>query len=231
MAAGEVTTIGRALGEDGGRSATTLVCPVLEQRVELVPPGERRARVVSGRSEVAYVCSGGGLLRVDGEEHALREESAVFLGVGDRVELEAREDGLQLVVVRTAGTETRRPGAPVVVHLDEVEAEDAGIGREFRLLVGREHGCSSVTQFVGYVPPGRAKMHNHPYDELAYIVEGEGILHWHEGESTPVGRGSCIHFPRLVFHSLENVGDSTLRIMGVFHPAGSPADRVEVLDT
>jgi mannose-6-phosphate isomerase-like protein (cupin superfamily) len=73
-------------------------------------------------------------------------------------------------------------------------------------------------------------MHNHPYDELAYVVEGEGVLHWEDGTSMPVAAGSCIYFPRLVFHSLENVGDPPIRIMGVFHPAGSPADRVAELD-
>jgi mannose-6-phosphate isomerase-like protein (cupin superfamily) len=73
-------------------------------------------------------------------------------------------------------------------------------------------------------------MHNHPYDEVAFVVEGEGVLHWDDGRDDPVGAGSCIFFPRLVFHSLENTGASNLRIMGVFHPAGSPADRVAVLD-
>jgi mannose-6-phosphate isomerase-like protein (cupin superfamily) len=230
MAAGAVITVDRALGTSANGSATTLVSPVLAQRVDVVPPGERATRALEERSEVLFVASGRGVLRVGGGEHELRPESAAFLGVGDRVELEAGGEGLELVVVATPGSESRRPGEPVVTHLDRAEAEDAGIGREFRLLVGPEHGCRSVTQFVGYVPPGRANMHNHPYDELAYIVEGEGVLHWHEGESVPVARGSCIHFPRLVLHSLENTGASTLRIMGVFHPAGSPADRVDVLD-
>jgi mannose-6-phosphate isomerase-like protein (cupin superfamily) len=80
------------------------------------------------------------------------------------------------------------------------------------------------------IPPGRAKMHNHPYDELAWLVEGGGHLHWHEGESELIGRGSQIFFPRLVFHSVENEGGAPMRIMGVFRPAGSPADRVAVLD-
>ena len=56
-------------------------------------------------------------------------------------------------------------------------ARDAGIGREFRLLA-----CSSRRRSSsGVVPPGRAKMHNHPYDEVAYVVEGEGVLHWEDG--------------------------------------------------
>ena len=56
---------------------------------------------------------------------------------------------------------------------------------------------------------------------------GAGAVHWEDGTSVAVARGSCIHFPRLVSHSLENRGSSPLRVMGVFHPAGSPAARVD----
>ncbi|HVM16205.1 MAG TPA: cupin domain-containing protein [Gaiellaceae bacterium] len=230
MAAGIVTTVDRALGTSGNGSATTLSTDVLEQRVDVVAPGAREARTIERRSEVVFVAGGAGVLRVAGEEHPVAAGTGAFLGVGDSVELEAGDDGLQLVVAVTPGAEPRRPDARPTVSIEEREARDAGIGREFHLLVGPEHGCGSVTQFLGLIPPGRAKMHNHPYDEVAYVVEGSGVLHWHEGPSVPVGRGSCIHFPRLVFHSLENVGETPIRIMGVFHPAGSPADRVEVLD-
>jgi mannose-6-phosphate isomerase-like protein (cupin superfamily) len=137
--------------------------------------------------------------------------------------VESRDGELELVVVGAPRAELR---SERVVSYRGGEAEDAGIGREFRLLVE----SSEATQFIGVIPPGRAKMHNHPYDELAWLVEGEGLLHWHQGESVPVSRGSRIYFPRLVFHSLENTRGTPMRIMGVFHPAGSPADRVEVLD-
>jgi mannose-6-phosphate isomerase-like protein (cupin superfamily) len=229
MTTGLVTHVEQVLGANGGRSATTLSSPVLEQRVDVLRPGDRSSRTVHDRSEVLFVAAGGGILRLEGQEHELVPEAGAFLAVEDAVELEAGEDGLELVVARTPGDERRRDGDAVVAAPGR-EALDAGIGREFQLLVGRDHGCRAATQFVGAVPPGRANMHNHPYDEVAYLVEGTGVVHWHEGDSVPVGRGSCIHFPRLVFHSLENVGDTPLRIMGVFHPAGSPADRVEVLD-
>lgn len=43
------------------------------------------------------------------------------------------------------------------------------------------------------------------------------------GESAPVRPGSCIHFPLREPHILENVGSETLRVLGVFHPAGDPS--------
>ena len=197
-----------------------LVAPGLEQRVLQA----RRVELAPGdASKIVFVASGSGVLRVDGETHALEPESGAYVGPGETAAVESTDGELELVVVRTSRADLQ---GERVVRYREREAEDAGIGREFRLLVE----SSKATQFIGVIPPGRAKMHNHPYDELAWLIEGEGVLHWHEGESVPVTRGSRIFFPRLVFHSLENTGGAPMRIMGVFHPAGSPADRVEVLD-
>ncbi|HEV8248608.1 MAG TPA: cupin domain-containing protein [Gaiellaceae bacterium] len=201
-------------------TATTLAAPGLEQRVVTTA----RAELAPGnQTEIVFVASGEGVLRVDGEEHAVETDTGMYVGPGEEAVLEARNGALELVVVRTPRADLR---SPRVVRYTERESEDAGIGRWFRLLVT----TSETTQFVGLIPPGRAKMHNHPYDELAWLVEGEGQLHWHEGETELLARGSRIFFPRLVFHSVENLGGAPMRIMGVFRPAGSPADRVAVLD-
>src|SRR5215208_1882309 len=198
----------------------TLAAPRLEQRVVTttrieLEPGDG--------SEVVFVASGRGALRNRAEEHGLEPDTGAYVGPGESAVLEADGGELELVVVSTPAAELH---SPRVVRYRERESEDAGIGRWFRLLVE----TSETTQFVGVIPPGRAKMHNHPYDELAWLLEGEGQLHWHEGESVPLARGSQIFFPRLVFHSVENQGGAPMRIMGVFRPAGSPADRVAVLD-
>jgi mannose-6-phosphate isomerase-like protein (cupin superfamily) len=199
---------------------STLAAPGLDQRVlttarvELAP---------EDGTEILFVASGDGVLRVGGEEHPVETETGAYVGPGEEAVLEAADGELEVVVVRTPAAEL---GTERVVRYREQESEDAGIGRWFRLLTV----TSETTQFIGVIPPGRAKMHNHPYDELAWLVEGEGHLHWHEGESEPIARGSRIFFPRLVFHSVENEGGAPMRIMGVFRPAGSPADRVAVLD-
>ena len=202
-------------------SGTTLAAPGLEQRVVCT---DRVELEPGDRSEVIFVASGGGVLRAGGEEHALEPDTGAYVGPGETVTLEAADGGeLELVIVTTPAAELR---SRRVVRYRDRESEDAGIGRWFRLLVE----SSETTQFVGTIPPGRAKMHNHPYDELAWLLEGKGQIHWHEGESVPLARGSQIFFPRLVFHSVENQGGAPMRIMGVFRPAGSPADRVAVLD-
>ena len=81
----------------------------------------------------------------------------------------------------------------------------------------------SVTQFVGLIPPGRAPDHFHKYDEVVYVLAGEGAFHV-DGETAPLRAGSCVHLPAGLIHCLENSGPGEMRVLGVFRPAGSPAE-------
>jgi uncharacterized cupin superfamily protein len=86
-------------------------------------------------------------------------------------------------------------------------------------------GLRSGTQFVGYIPPVRAADHFHTYDEVIYVLEGEGTFH-SGGSSWRVGPGSCIALPAFTVHCLENTASTArdvMRVLGVFRPAGSPA--------
>ena len=91
------------------------------------------------------------------------------------------------------------------------------------LGVTAETGCPSVTQFIGFVPPGRAPDHFHRYDEVLYVLEGQGTLHI-GGEEAPLAPGVCVHLPATLVHCLENTGDAEMRLLGVFRPSGSPAE-------
>ena len=110
-----------------------------------------------------------------------------------------------------------------MLDLTAEEKGNATSGRQFVLGARPDVGCGSVTQFIGLVPPGRAPDHFHTYDEVIYILEGEGALHI-DGESAPLRPGSCVHLPARIVHCLANTGDTELRLLGVFRPAGSPAE-------
>src|SRR2546430_390946 len=129
-----------------------------------------------------------------------------------RVTIAAQANG----AARVAG---RRP-----VRLADQPLLAASGDRELRYLVTQEVGCRDMTQFYGVIAPGRAPDHSHVYDEVIYVLEGEGVLHG-DGADKPVSAGSCIHLPPLFVHSLENSGDAPMRIVAVFHPAGDPASR------
>jgi quercetin dioxygenase-like cupin family protein len=83
-----------------------------------------------------------------------------------------------------------------------------------------------ATQFVGEIPPGRAPEHSHPYDEVVLILAGEGVAHI-GGAEHALAPGTCLHLPPRLLHCLENTGANTLWVLGVFHPADSPAAKVQ----
>ena len=114
---------------------------------------------------------------------------------------------------------------PSVVRLSDRRALPTA-DRWYRVLVDDEIGSEQVTQFVGSIPPGRAPDHFHEYEEVLFILRGEGRM-WAGETNTPIGPGSCIYLPRGQVHCVENTGSGELRLLGVFYPAGSPAVRYE----
>jgi mannose-6-phosphate isomerase-like protein (cupin superfamily) len=110
---------------------------------------------------------------------------------------------------------------PRLSELGDCAVEVTG-DRRFRVLFGPGNGCAAATQFVGEIPPGRAPLHSHTYDEVVLVLEGDGLLHAGRVEH-PIAAGTCVHLPPGQQHCLENTGRSTLRVLGVFHPGGSPA--------
>ena len=118
----------------------------------------------------------------------------------------------------------RRPSAPLVRELAACPVETTG-DRRFRVLFGPGSDCQVATQFVGEIPPGRAPEHSHPYDEVVLILDGVGVAHA-GGAQHPLTPGTCIHLPPGVPHCLENTGLGMMRVLGVFHPADSPAAKL-----
>jgi mannose-6-phosphate isomerase-like protein (cupin superfamily) len=112
----------------------------------------------------------------------------------------------------------------VTVRFDDQPELEASVERSFRYLVNEDAGCFDVTQFLGIVQPSKAPFHSHTYDEVGYIVAGQGIAHV-GGTEFPLKTGSCFHLPPDEVHCIENTGSAPLRILGVFHPSGSPANR------
>jgi mannose-6-phosphate isomerase-like protein (cupin superfamily) len=178
-----------------------------------------------GRQEILYVAAGYGRLEIGDTPHELEPDTGVYVAAGEQYTVEnTGDDELVLVSVTAPQEDEPSPNGRRTVHWSERSSLPASPNREFRFLVDSDLGCRDVTQFVGVIPPGRAPMHSHTYDEVIYVVEGRGVLHL-GGRNTPIARGSCIHLPPYVEHCLENTGDAAMRVLGVFHPAGDPASR------
>jgi len=132
------------------------------------------------------------------------------------------EPGIGPPVTSLASGETRLETSPLV-RLDNREAIPTA-DRWYRVLVDDEVGGAKVTQFVGWIPPGRAPDHFHTYEEVLFILRGAGRL-WAGEANTRIAAGSCVYLPKGQVHCVENTGTEELQLLGVFYPAGSPAVR------
>jgi len=205
--------------KDTGEPVTALfTVPEFRQRLLRFDSGGEEHRD-DERDEVLYVLEGSGIATVGGEEQALDPETGVFVARGTPWRVESA-DGLKLLSVLI---EAPLPATATHAVIESGERGSATAGREFSLLAHPENGCESVTQFRGYIPPGRAPEHFHRYDEVVYVLSGEGAFHV-DGESAPLRAGSCVHLPARLVHCLENHGPGEMQVLGVFRPAGSPAE-------
>ena len=196
-------------------------CDEFEQRI-LRFDGASNEQSNEGDDELLYVLGGAGRGTFGGEAADLSPGTAAFVARGSSWRIDAA-DALEVLSVLVRDPTPPNGSTHAVVAVDSVESGVATAGREFRLLATPDLGCQSATQFVGYIPVVRAPDHFHKYDEVVYVLEGEGALHV-DGESAPLHAGSCVHLPAGLVHCLENVGPGEMRVLGVFRPAGSPAE-------
>ena len=216
---------------NGGTAATRVVIDSshgarLEQRIVTYAPGRSPERTLEGAHAVLYVANGQGRLLLNGERHELEPDTGVFVAAGETFAIE--NDGPEPLEVVEVGVPKESPPADnrrVLVRYRDRQDESAGMDRDFRCLVNEDAGIAEVTQFVGLIQPGRSAMHAHEYEEVFYVVEGEGVVHWDDGRAIGIRRGSCVHFPPLKSHTVENTGNTPMRVMGVLHPQLSPASR------
>ena len=195
-------------------------CAVFSQRL-LRFTGSSGKRLDAASDEVLYVLAGSGTLLIEEVGHELAPATAAFVRAGQSWSVTGAE-GLSILSVLVHDPETATD-ASAVIDLAASERLSATAGRQFVLGAGPENGCASVTQFIGLIPPGRAPDHFHTYDEVIYVLDGEGFLEI-AGEQAPLRPGSCVHLPARLVHCLANTGTAELRVLGVFRPAGSPAE-------
>lgn len=224
----------------GTWTARTVMCrasgtSLVTQTVSDYAPGCGPTVRNPGAEEVLYVVRGRGSCSIDGYDYPVASGVGVFVPPGAPYRLEnpgpdtlhvvsacCPEDSQREVADRPI---ERRAGEPPrrTVQQESREPIRAGRDREFRYLVHTDLGCRTVTQFVGWIPKSRAPFHRHTYEEGIYILEGRGILHLRgQPRAAEFGPGTSIYLPVGVVHCLENPGPEPIRVLGVFHPSGSP---------
>jgi mannose-6-phosphate isomerase-like protein (cupin superfamily) len=177
--------------------------------------------------EVLYVLDGNCTVVINGTPYQVGPETGVYVRPGQTWRVENSGPDVARLVSSQCPAEpsnSREHSRPIVKLSDRKALPTAD--RWYRVLVDDEVGSEQVTQFVGSIPPGRAPDHFHEYEEVLFILRGEGRM-WAGESNTPIGPGSCVYLPRRQVHCVENTGTGELRLLGVFFPAGSPAVRYE----
>jgi mannose-6-phosphate isomerase-like protein (cupin superfamily) len=222
----------------GGASVRTLLDtgsggPGLIRRHIDMPPQTSHSGTAGEAGEMWFVIRGTGQLDVHGQSGPqLRPDRAVWVPPGSAYQVAAGDGAelrLDIVALPATGPSAEASAEQAARPLQDKDFADCEIettgDRQFRVLFGPGKGCSVATQFVGEIPPGRAPEHSHPYDEVVLILGGEGTAHI-GGAETPLSPGTCLHLPPGLPHCLENNGSAMLRVLGVFHPADSPAAKL-----
>ena len=206
--------------------------------LELAPGASSAWRNGDG-DEVLFVLEGEADLSLDGIDERVRPDTGIFARPGSRVAfVNPGPKTLTLFSSRCPDPgpgilfeeAVPRPSAPLpaapspIVRLADAPVERAGDGRWFAVLVDAKAGSEQVTQFVGFIPEGRAPDHFHEYEEVLCILEGGGRF-WSGGACAQIAPGSCVFLPRRQPHCVENTGKDPLKLYGIFYPAGSPSVR------
>lgn len=199
---------------------------LIRRLVDLAPLAQVSGSAGAG-GELWFVIEGTGRLAVDGRPDVeFRPDRGFLLPSGCAYLASAGQGtGLRLDTVSLPPGHGATTSTPLSRDFADCEVETTG-DRQFRVLFGPGRDCAVATQFVGEIPHGRAPDHSHPYDEVVLILKGQGIAHI-GGAEHALAAGTCAHLPPGLVHCLENTGMETLRVLGVFHPADSPAAKLE----
>ena len=188
---------------------------------------------INGRPPLSDRCK----VHIEGKSFDVEAQTGIFLQPGQSmlvenlniaplvfVSVQCPEPATQYEIPATA-TRLYQPKTFPGVRLTDRAATPTA-DRWYRVLVDDEIGSKQVTQFVGSIPPGRAPDHFHEYEEVLFILRGQGRM-WAGTTTTSLGPGSCVYLPKRQVHCVENTGTDELRLLGVFYPAGSPSVRYE----
>ena len=208
--------IGKATGADA-----------ISLRILELEPGKSPELRSEEFDEVLYVLEGNCAVVIDGNAYQVGPETGIYVRPGQTLSVENPGPDLVRIVSSQCPAEPAEAcgQTPPIVKLADRRALPTA-DRWYRVLVDDDIGSRQVTQFVGSIPPGRAPDHFHEYEEVLFILRGEGRM-WAGEDNTPIGPGSCVYLPRRQVHCVENTGTGELRLLGVFYPAGSPAVRYE----
>jgi mannose-6-phosphate isomerase-like protein (cupin superfamily) len=114
----------------------------------------------------------------------------------------------------------------IIADLSKIEGCRYAARRRTQNLVGGASPIQAKNFCMGHVTleprGGQVPWHNQEQEEIYFVVEGTGEMCLGE-ERHMVTTGQSVYIPPRVFHQLTNIGETPLRMIYCYGPAGDVA--------
>ena len=121
----------------------------------------------------------------------------------------------------------------IIADLAKIEGRTYPARRRTQNIVGGPSPIQAKSFSIGMVTlephGGQVPWHNQEQEEVYIILEGSGEMCIGEERQTLVG-GQTVFIPPGVFHQLTNIGDTPLKMVYCYGPAGDVAHWRQELD-
>ena len=113
-----------------------------------------------------------------------------------------------------------------IADLSSIAGRTYPARRRTQNLVGGASPIQATNFSMGFVTlepkGGQVPWHNQEQEEIYFVVEGTGEMCLGEERKT-LATGQAVYIPSGVFHQLTNVGDTPLKMVYCYGPAGDVA--------
>jgi mannose-6-phosphate isomerase-like protein (cupin superfamily) len=114
----------------------------------------------------------------------------------------------------------------IIADLDVITGRQYPAGRKTQNLVGGLSPIQAASFAMGHVTldpcGGQVPWHNQEQEEVYFIIEGTAEMCL-GAERQTLSTGQAAYIPSGVFHQLTNLGDTPLRLLYCYGPAGDVA--------
>ena len=121
----------------------------------------------------------------------------------------------------------------IVADLAEIVGRAYPARRRTQNLVGGLSPIQATNFSMGHVTleprGGQVPWHNQEQEEIYFVLEGTGEMCLGEEKQT-VRAGQAVYIPPRVFHQLTNTGETAMRMIYCYGPAGDVAHWRQELD-
>lgn len=114
----------------------------------------------------------------------------------------------------------------IISDLNDIEGRTYPARRRTQNIVGGPAPIQAEQFAMGFVTldpdGGQVPWHNQDQEEVYFILEGTGEMCLGEEKQTVTG-GQTVWIPPTLFHQLTNIGDTPLKMVYCYGPAGDVA--------